>query len=171
MWWLKRAIKIIGDVKMVREPAAAVAREQPSFLFLRCWLAVIVGVIIAYQIATLARQGLWLDEIITVMVTLPEHSLKEVFQDLLYETNPPLHFVLIHFWQLVAPRGDWSMRVPGLYIYTYHRCSSTVPLSGNEYRETHYLHRSRGLQLWDHIFRARSPSLWPLWLASDLHSL
>jgi hypothetical protein len=104
--------------EMMREPTAAATREQPSFLFLKSWIAVIIGVIVAYQMATLARQGLWFDEIFTVMVTRPELSLKEMFQNnLLYETNPPLHFVLMHFWQLVAPRGDWSMRVPGLYVY------------------------------------------------------
>src|SRR5262249_13381539 len=27
------------------------------------------------------------------------------------------YYVLMHFWQLVAPCGDWSMRVPGLYVY------------------------------------------------------
>ncbi len=52
------------------------------------------------------------------MVTLPERSLSEIFLNYLRsEPNPPLHFVLMHLWQLVAPRGDWSMRVPGLYLY------------------------------------------------------
>jgi hypothetical protein len=23
----------------------------------------------------------------------------------------------MHFWQLVAPRGDWAMRAPGLFFY------------------------------------------------------
>jgi hypothetical protein len=93
-------------------------REQSSFLFLKSSIAVIIGVVLAYQIATLARQGLWSDEIYTVMVTRPEHSFTEMFQKyLLSEDTPPLHYILMHFWQLIAPSGDWSMRVPGLYFY------------------------------------------------------
>jgi hypothetical protein len=52
------------------------------------------------------------------MVTRPEQSLAETFQRYLQsEDSPPLHYILMHFWQLAAPSGDWSMRVPGLYFY------------------------------------------------------
>jgi hypothetical protein len=78
-----------------------------------------IGIVIAYQIATLGRQGLWYDEIYTVMVTRPERSLSEAFhRDLLFEDTPPLHYVMMHFWQLLAPRGDWAMRVPA-YVSTF----------------------------------------------------
>jgi uncharacterized membrane protein len=49
------------------------------------------------------------------MLTLPERSLTEMY--LLSDQNPPLYYIVMHFWQLIAPRGDWSMRVPGLYFY------------------------------------------------------
>jgi hypothetical protein len=105
-----------------RKPSLAcelgVTTQQYALQSLKRWIAVIIGIVIAYQIATLGRQGLWVDDIFTIMVSLPERSFREMFQKyLLYETNPPLHFVLMHFWQLIAPRGDWSMRVPGLYFY------------------------------------------------------
>jgi hypothetical protein len=115
---LRRAKAAKGEAKLKSEPGAAAPPQEASLLSLTSWVAVIVGIVIAYQIATLGRQGLWLDEIYTVMLTLPEYSLAEMFQRyLLFDTTPPLHYVLIHFWQLVAPRGDWSMRVPGLYLY------------------------------------------------------
>jgi hypothetical protein len=104
--------------KMTPEPGAATPPHEASLQSLKSWVAVIIGIVIAYQIATLGHQGLWFDEIVTVMVSRPERSLTAIFQSCLrYDTNPPLHFVLIHFWQLVAPRGDWSMRVPGLFFY------------------------------------------------------
>ena len=103
---------------MLREPGTPMRREQSSFLFLKSSIAVIIGVVIAYQIATLARQGLWYDEIYTVMASRPEHSFTEMFQKyLLSDNTPPLHYILMYFWQLIAPSGDWSMRVPGLYFY------------------------------------------------------
>src|SRR5690242_11688751 len=103
---------------MAREHRAAMPSGDPSFQILRNWIAVIIGIVVAYQIATLGQQGLWYDELFTVVATLPEHSLTEIFHKyLLDEETPPLHYLLVHFWQLVAPRGDWSMRVPGLYFY------------------------------------------------------
>ena len=78
----------------------------------------IISLVVAYQITTLDRQGLGYDEIFTVLVTLPEGSLTDIFQrDLVFEETPPLHYLLMYFWQLIAPGGDWSMRVPGLCFY------------------------------------------------------
>jgi uncharacterized membrane protein len=104
--------------KMVPEHRAKAPPGDSSFQSLRNWIAIIIGIVIAYQIATLGRQGLWFDELFTVVATLPEHSLTDMFHNyLLGEETPPLHYLLMHFWQLIAPRGDWSMRVPGLYFY------------------------------------------------------
>jgi hypothetical protein len=101
-----------------RERDAPITPSEASFQSLKQWVAVIIGMVIAYQIATLGRQGLWYDEIFTVMVTRPELSLSEMFQRYLVgEETPPLHYVLMHFWQMIAPSGDWAMRVPGLYCY------------------------------------------------------
>jgi uncharacterized membrane protein len=103
---------------MTHEPGAAAPPRDTSLQSLKTWVAVIILIVIAYQIATLGRQGLWFDELFTVVATLPERSLTEIFQRyLLSEDTPPLHYVLMHFWQLVAPGGDWAMRVPGLYCY------------------------------------------------------
>jgi hypothetical protein len=103
---------------LARQPGTMATRREAPFDTLRNWLAVIIGIVIAYQIATLGRQGLWYDEVFTVMVSLPEYSLTDIFRKhLLMEQSPPLYYVLMHFWQLVAPRGDWAMRVPGLYFY------------------------------------------------------
>jgi hypothetical protein len=104
--------------ELANESRTAVPQGGASFRPLNNWLTIIIGIVIAYQIETLGRQGLWYDEIFTVMVTHPERSLIEIFQtDLLTEETPPLHYVLMYFWQLVAPGGDWSMRVPGLCFY------------------------------------------------------
>jgi uncharacterized membrane protein len=98
--------------------SAAPPLDETSLKPLKSWVAVIIGVVIAYQIATLGRQGLWYDELFTVIVTLPERSLTEIFQkDLLFEETPPLHYVLMYLWQLLAPRTDWAMRLPGLFFY------------------------------------------------------
>jgi mannosyltransferase len=107
-----------GEVKLARRATAAGPPDEASLKTLKNWIAVIIAIVIAYQIATLGRQGLWYDEIFTVMVTRPDESLTEIFQKyLLPESTPPLYYILMHFWQLAAPRGDWSMRVPGLYFY------------------------------------------------------
>lgn len=112
---LRRVKGADGETTLAREPGAAPRRDEASLQSLKIWVAVMIGFVIAYQIATLGRQGLWFDEILTVMLTLPERSLTEMY--LVRDQNPPLYYVLMHFWQLVAPRGDWSMRVPGLYVY------------------------------------------------------
>ena len=103
---------------MAREHRAGASPGELSFQLLKNWIAIIISIVIAYQIATLGRQGLWFDELFTVVATFPEHSLTEIFDNyLLNEQTPPLHYLLMHFWQSIAPRGDWSMRVPGLYFY------------------------------------------------------
>ena len=111
-------VKVPTEVKLARKATAAGPPDEASLKTLKNWIAVIIAIVIAYQIATLGRQGLWLDEIFTIMVTRPEQSLTEIWQKYLQlEDSPPLHYILMHFWQLAAPRGDWSMRVPGLYFY------------------------------------------------------
>jgi uncharacterized membrane protein len=112
---LRRVNGANGDTKMAREPGAEASPDETSLQSLKSWVAVMTGIVIAYQIATLGSQGLWQDEILTVMLTLPKRSLTEIY--LGSDQNPPLYYFLMHFWQLVAPRGDWSMRVPGLYFY------------------------------------------------------
>ena len=121
---VRSAVRQIVDGRMVEKEIIRRERDPPitpsetSFRSLKQWVVVIIGTVIAYQIATLGRQGLWYDEIFTVMVTRPELSLSEMFQRyLVWEETPPLHYVLMHLWQLIAPRGDWAMRVPGLYFY------------------------------------------------------
>src|SRR5215472_5525388 len=105
-------------VKFARKAIITDPPDEGSLKTLKNWIAVIIAIVIAYQIATLGRQGLWLDEIYTIMVTRPEQSLREIWQNYLQlEDSPPLHYILMHFWQLAAPRGDWSMRMPGLYFY------------------------------------------------------
>ena len=122
--WITRSrgpsslIALTESRKMAREHRAGAAPGDSSFQLLKNWIAIIIGIVIAYQIATLGRQGLWFDELFTVVATLPERSLTEIFHTyLLNEQTPPLHYLLMHFWQLIAPPGDWSMRVPGLFFY------------------------------------------------------
>jgi hypothetical protein len=120
-----------GELGLLREcGSTAVSPRGKSFQSLKYSVAIIIGIVIAYQITTLGRQGLWYDEIYTVLVTRPERSLAEIFQrDLLIEETPPLRYLMMHFWQLLAPRGDWAMRFPGLFFYiltiavaTLYRC-------------------------------------------------
>jgi uncharacterized membrane protein (DUF441 family) len=57
---------------MEREYGTVVPSREASFRSLSNWVAIIIGIIVAYQAATLGRQGLWYDELFTVMATLPE---------------------------------------------------------------------------------------------------
>ena len=76
---LRRVKGADGETTLAREPGAAPRRDEASLQSLKIWVAVVVGFVIAYQIATLGRQGLWFDEILTVMLTFPERSLTEMY--------------------------------------------------------------------------------------------
>jgi hypothetical protein len=68
-------VKVPTEVKLARKATAARPPDEASLKTLKNSIAVIIAIVIAYQIATLGRQGLWLDEIFTIMVTRPEQSL------------------------------------------------------------------------------------------------
>jgi hypothetical protein len=76
-------VKVPTEVKLARKATAAGPPDEASLKTLKNWIAVIIAIVIAYQIATLGRQGLWLDEIFTIMVTRPEQSLTEIWQKVL----------------------------------------------------------------------------------------
>jgi len=115
---LRRVNSAGRETDIPRECSTAVPLGRASLSSLKNSVAILIGIVIAYQVATLGRQGLWSDELYTVMATVPERSLTQIFQSyLLSEETPPLHYVFMYFWQLVAPRGDWAMRVPGLFFY------------------------------------------------------
>jgi hypothetical protein len=78
-------------VKLARKATASGPSDEASLKTLKDWIAVIIAILIAYQTATLGCQGLWLDEIFSIMVTRPEQSLIEIRQKYLQlEDSPPL---------------------------------------------------------------------------------
>ncbi|MBL8837048.1 MAG: glycosyltransferase family 39 protein [Alphaproteobacteria bacterium] len=93
---------------------AGTAGLRPLFIV----AAACAAVAFFHQVLTLGRQGLWGDEIFTVVAADPARPLGEMFERyLLPDVHPPLHYLLMRAWLMAAPHADWAMRVPGLVAY------------------------------------------------------
>jgi hypothetical protein len=97
------------------------ARHLPlidGVVVVRGGIAVLCGVALAYQLATLGRQGLWYDELYTEIATDPREGLATLFRDyMIADPHPPLYYLLMYGWRQVTPASDWWLRLPGGVVY------------------------------------------------------
>ena len=60
----------------------------------------------------LGKESLWRDEVYSIRIA--ELSLPEIFKN--EETNPPLHFLLLHYWQKIFGTSEFAVRFPSLIL-------------------------------------------------------
>jgi hypothetical protein len=99
--------------------ASAGADQAGRVAPLAGWLvAALAAASVVYTGVTLAAQGFWLDDLYTIAASDPQRPLAAMLQRyLLPETNPPLHYILMRWWRVVAPDDEVWLRVPGLAAY------------------------------------------------------
>jgi 4-amino-4-deoxy-L-arabinose transferase-like glycosyltransferase len=86
--------------------------EKPRLLFLAI---IFLGFI--YRLASLLTRGAFrFDEVFSLHFA--NYPLKKMFRFLIYETNPPLFYFLLHFWlKIIGPtKSEWLIRLPNLII-------------------------------------------------------
>jgi len=67
--------------------------------------------VFAVYARTLDKQSLWFDEGLSVIFAA--RSLPELLRTLIYEDlHPPLYYLLLHFWMLLAGNSEWAVRMP-----------------------------------------------------------
>jgi hypothetical protein len=104
-------------VKVEASPAMLSARFNGPRIA-RLGIVLLCVVALVYQLATITRQGLWFDELFTVLATDPESSLASLFRDYFYtEPQPPGYYMLMYAWRLVTPQTDLWLRLPGSIAY------------------------------------------------------
>jgi hypothetical protein len=73
---------------------------------------------IVYVAATLTGQGLWFDDLFTVVASDPRQPFLETLQRYLVpDPSPPLHYILMRAWRMVAPDDEVFLRIPGFAAY------------------------------------------------------
>ena len=75
-------------------------------------VAITLGAFALYM-HTLGQQSLWFDE--GLSVTFAMRPLPQLMHTLVYEDlHPPLYYLLLHFWMMLAGSSEWAVRLPSL---------------------------------------------------------
>jgi len=77
------------------------------------WVAIVVLSLAVFTlyIRTLDKQSLWFDEGLSVIFA--GRPLPQLMHTLIYEDlHPPLYYLLLHFWMILAGNSEWAVRMP-----------------------------------------------------------
>jgi hypothetical protein len=98
---------------------SASAAEGGRILPLAGWIvAALAAASMLYVAVTLAGQGLWFDDLFTVVASDPHQPfLETLHRYLVPDPSPPLHYFLMRAWRMVAPDDEIFLRVPGFAAY------------------------------------------------------
>jgi hypothetical protein len=98
---------------------SAGAAEGERVTPLAGWIvAALAAASIVYVATTLAAQGLWFDDLFTVVASDPRQPFLEVLrQYLVPDPSPPLHYLLMRLWRMAASDSETALRVPGFIAY------------------------------------------------------
>lgn len=102
---------------------------QGGNLPIRLAIAALTLGVFALYVRYLGRQSLWFDEGLSVLFAA--RPLPQLFHTLIYEDlHPPLYYLLLHFWMVLAGNSEWAVRMPSLFAAVL-----LVPLSFAVVRE------------------------------------
>ena len=79
----------------------------------QAWVAIVLLTlaIFALYVQTLDRQSLVFEEGLSVVFA--SRPLPQLMHTLIYEDlHPPLHYLLLHFWMILAGNSEWAVRMP-----------------------------------------------------------
>lgn len=91
-------------------PRITLPQIHPAF-----WLIPIIGIALILRLWGLERDSVWLDE--AASVGFAEPPLPALLDEVSRDSNPPLYFVLLHFW-LKLGQGDAWLRLPSVILGT-----------------------------------------------------
>jgi len=79
-------------------------------------LIILLGVVL--RIYDLSGESIWLDEAVTSQVS--ELSIRELIQWMIAknDNNPPLYYMLMHFWVSLFGHSEFSLRLPSVIVGT-----------------------------------------------------
>jgi uncharacterized membrane protein len=86
------------------------APRRLARLAIEALLAATVLALWAGAFVGLGATGYWIDELWTLFAAAPSGGLGEVIRRALTDTNPPLHFVLVHYWIRLFGDGEAATR-------------------------------------------------------------
>jgi mannosyltransferase len=95
--------------------AARIDRASLSF-YRAAAIAAVLMLATALRVHGLVRQSAWADEITTLFITDPSHSLGRFWTLVLADTHPPLYYLLMRFWSAAFGQSDLAARVPSLIV-------------------------------------------------------
>ncbi len=76
-------------------------------------IVVLTLLVFALYTHTLDRQSLWFDEGLSVIFAAK--PLPQLMHTLIYEDlHPPLYYLILHFWMLLAGNSEWAVRMPSV---------------------------------------------------------
>jgi len=79
--------------------------------------AVVVAItlaVFALYVCTLGKQSLWFDEGLSVVFAA--RPLSQLMHTLIHEDlHPPLHYLLLHFWMILAGQSQCAVRMPSAF--------------------------------------------------------
>lgn len=77
------------------------------------WLCLIVVAAIGLRLIAI-NQSLWLDEAISVQTALNYSPIEIINQFAPKDFNPPLHYLILHFWLKIFPSIEFFIRLPSI---------------------------------------------------------
>jgi 4-amino-4-deoxy-L-arabinose transferase-like glycosyltransferase len=94
-----------------REPEPHKPKASRAERLIWTAVAILALVVFGLYLRTLDKQSLWFDE--GLSVAFAGRSLPQLMRTLIYEDlHPPLYYLLLHFWMLLAGNSAWAVRLP-----------------------------------------------------------
>jgi len=80
-------------------------------------VVVLTLAVFALYVCTLGKQSLWCDE--GISVEFATGSLSQILRTLSREDlHPPLYYLILHYWMLLAGISEWALRLPSVLAAT-----------------------------------------------------
>lgn len=150
-------------------------------------LGLIVLLAAVLRLINISRESLWFDEAISYLTA--QLPINQILDNTIQSSHPPLYYLLLHFWQQLAPQTDTGLRLLGviwnallvvfIYLLTEQLfgkrsmalwAALLVAISPFHILYSHELRMYTQLMLFVTIgtyayWQARQTMYWPWWLA------
>lgn len=93
-------------------PAAPTIATIPALRTTRWTAPALVALLVlalALRLYRIGEQGVWIDEADSILIA--QHDVSQIVQKLRLGSNPPLFYVLLHYWMLLVGDGSVSLRL------------------------------------------------------------
>ena len=106
--------------------------------------------VFTFYVRTLGKQSLWFDEGLSIFFA--GRPLPQLVHTLIYEDlHPPLYYLVLHFWMILAGNSEWAVRLPSTFAATL-----MVPLTFAVVREVWSQEKGLALSIADRTTEAQA---------------